>query len=134
MINGFVLSILWPSLIRLLSEDLPREAMGKSSVVMASTAAAGTIIIYGLSSLFAYLDNFKLAFYTAAVTETFAAVFWLLLYNKKAVVTETDNGELSGGAETVSSSAVQEPQQTGNKKRFFWHPCICYVSSRSELI
>ena len=42
MINGFVLSILWPTLVRLLSEVLPQKDLGKSSVIMGTTVATGT--------------------------------------------------------------------------------------------
>ena len=84
MINGFALSVLWPSIIRLLSEELPKKDLGRSSVIMGTTVAAGTLIIYVLSSLYATMNNFKLAFYTASIAEMSVAVFWLLFY-KKAV-------------------------------------------------
>lgn len=84
--NGFLLSILWPTLIRLLSETLPQKFLGKSSVIMGTTVAAGTLIIYALSSIYAAFDRFKLAFYTAAFVGMLVSVIWLLTY-KKAVKT-----------------------------------------------
>ncbi len=84
MINGFVLSILWPTLVRLLSETLPQKDLGKSSVIMGTTVATGTLVIYGLSSVFAVFNLFKLSFYTAALTDVIVAVLWFLFY-KKAV-------------------------------------------------
>lgn len=80
MANGFLMSMLWPTLIRLLSETLPEKYLGKSSVVMGTTVAAGTLIIYSLSSLYAVFDKFKLAFFTAAFVETAVAIIWLLAY------------------------------------------------------
>lgn len=82
LLNGFVLSALWPSLIRLLSESLPQEDLGRSSVIMGTTVAVGTVTIYGLSSVYAHWDRFKLAFYTAAVVGIVVAVLWLLWYPK----------------------------------------------------
>lgn len=82
MINGFVLSILWPTLIRLLSEALPQKDLGKSSVIMGTTVATGTLVIYGLSSVFAMFDMFKLSFYTAAFWDLIVAVLWIFLYRK----------------------------------------------------
>ncbi len=82
MINGFVLSILWPTLVRLLSETLPQKDLGKSSVVMGTTVAVGTLIIYGLSSVFAIFNMFKLAFYTAAIIDIVVGVLWICLYKK----------------------------------------------------
>lgn len=84
MLNGFLLSILWPTLIRLLSERLPAEHLGQSSVIMGTTVAFGTFIIYALSSLYVSLGNFKLAFYTAAFAAIAVSVIWLVSYNKIA--------------------------------------------------
>ncbi|MBQ9429009.1 MAG: MFS transporter, partial [Clostridia bacterium] len=39
MANGALLSVLWPTLIRLLSEKLPAKYLGKSSMAMGTTVA-----------------------------------------------------------------------------------------------
>lgn len=80
--NGFLMSMLWPTLIRLLSETLPEKDLGKSSVVMGTTVATGTLIIYSLSSIYAAFDKFKLAFYTAAFVEIVVATIWFLSYKR----------------------------------------------------
>ncbi len=80
MINGFALSILWPTIVRLLAEVLPQKDLGRSSVIMGTTVAAGTLIIYGLSSIFAVFGMFKLAFYSAAVIDAVVAALWLVFY------------------------------------------------------
>ena len=82
LVNGFLMSILWPLLIRLFSETLPEKHLGKSSVVMGTTVATGTLIIYSLSSIYAAFDMFKLAFYTAAFVEIAVAIIWVLFYKK----------------------------------------------------
>lgn len=82
MLNGFMLSILWPTLVRLLSGALPQKDLGKSSVVMGTTVAAGTLVIYGLSSVFAMFDKFQLSFYTASFFDLIIAVLWVCLYKK----------------------------------------------------
>ena len=82
MLNGFILSILWPTLVRLLSGALPQKDLGKSSVIMGTTVATGTLVIYGLSSVFAMFDMFKLSFYTAAFLDLMVAVLWIFLYRK----------------------------------------------------
>jgi OPA family glycerol-3-phosphate transporter-like MFS transporter len=61
MINGFAMSILWPSLIRLLSETLAKKDMAKASIIMGTTVAAGTFFVYVLSAVFVKI-NFKLSF------------------------------------------------------------------------
>lgn len=84
LVNGFVLSILWPTLIRLLSESLPQKALGRSSVTMGTTVASGTVIVYATSSVFAAFNSFKLSFYLAAFSDLIIIILWLFLY-KKAV-------------------------------------------------
>ena len=82
LVNGIVLSTLWPTIIRLITEVLPQKDLGKSSVIMGTTVATGTLVIYGLSSLYAVFDKFKYAFFTAAYVGLFVSLCWLLLYNK----------------------------------------------------
>lgn len=81
LINGFVLSVLWPTIIRLLSENLPKKDLSKSSVVMGTTVAIGTLVIYGLSSIFAIFSAFKLAFYVAAISDIIIAFIWYFSFN-----------------------------------------------------
>lgn len=88
--NGIVLSILWPTLIRLLSESIPKKSLSTSSVAMGTTVATGTIIIYGLSSLYASFGKFKLSFYTASFVVFTVAIIWLLLYNKAVNVSKLE--------------------------------------------
>lgn len=104
--NGIVLSILWPTIVRLLSEALPQKVLGKSSVIMGTTVATGTMAIYGLSSIFAAFDNFKLAFFVPAAVVMVVAVVWLLLYDK-SVSSATAERAGEAVAEVKSDNAVQ---------------------------
>lgn len=80
--NGFALSLLWPTLIRLLSESLATAELGKSSVVIGTTVASGTLVAYALGALFAFLNRFKLSFYAAAFADLLVAGIWLFSYQK----------------------------------------------------
>ena len=82
MLNGVALSVLWPTLIRWISENLPQKNLGTSAFVMGTTVASGTLIIYGLSALYATWHKFQLAFYTAAAVVAVVAAVWLILYGK----------------------------------------------------
>ena len=82
LVNGIALSVLWPTLIRLLSETTSRKKMARASVGMGTTTATGTLIIYGLSSLYAEIANFRYAFYTAALVLPTVAIIWLCSYGK----------------------------------------------------
>ena len=104
LINGFSMSILWPSLIRLLSETISKKDMAKASVIMGTTVATGTFIIYGLSALLAKL-SFKIIFYIAAGVLGVVCVIWLLLVSgfvKNAKATEAEEEQAQAEQTSVS--------------------------------
>lgn len=78
LINGLALSVLWPCVIRLLSECLSKKYMAKATVIIGTTVAVGTFAIYALSALYASFSAFKLAFITAAVVMPLVALVWLI--------------------------------------------------------
>ena len=80
LLNGFTLSFLWPTIIRLLSENVPQKDLSKSSIIIGTTVATGTVIIYALSSLFAVFATFKLAFFVAAFSDYIVALFWFFSF------------------------------------------------------
>ena len=82
LINGAALSVLWPSLIRLLSETLDQKVIGRAVVVMGTTVAVGTIFVYGLSALFAWIATYTIIFYTAGVLLPMIALLWFFAYPK----------------------------------------------------
>lgn len=81
LLNGAALSVLWPCLIRLLSETLPRKSMAKASNTMGTTVATGTLIIYGISTLFAEFNvPFQCVFFVSSAAVGAVAVIWLFSY------------------------------------------------------
>lgn len=80
LINGIAMSFLWTSIIRLLSETLPKEDIRRSIVVMGTTVATGTFIVYGLSALLSYLELFRATFFIAASLMVTVAMGWLIFY------------------------------------------------------
>lgn len=135
MINGFALSILWPTLVRLLAEALPQKDLGKSSLIMGTTVASGTIIIYGLSAVYALFDKFNLAFYTAAIAGILTAVAWLILYKKAINMAKSQRFEESfKGSETQNTKGITE-QNNGEKKLFYTSIYIlCFFAIGINLI
>lgn len=130
LLNGLSLSVLWPTIVRMLSENLPEKALSTSSVIMGTTVATGTLIIYALSSVFAAFDNFKLAFYTAAFSAYIASFFWLFFYNKAVSLSsrEKENEELR------EKEIIPEKGKTAfekNEKKLFYISvlilCFCAV-------
>ena len=83
LLNGAALSVLWPCLIRLLSETLPRKSMANASATMGTTVATGTLIIYGISTLFAELNvPFQCVFFVSSAAVGLVSVVWLLTFKR----------------------------------------------------
>ena len=90
MLNGFSMSVLWPSLVRLLSETISKERIGNAIVLMGSTVAIGTFLIYGISSLLVAFLNYHYTFYLASIILFVISLIWILNYNKLATPLETE--------------------------------------------
>lgn len=84
MLNGAALSVLWPSLIRTLSESLDEESVGRAVVIMGTPVATGTAIVYGLSALFIAFLSYKAMFFLAGIMLPIIAVLWIIFYPKLA--------------------------------------------------
>ena len=82
LINGAAMSFLWTGLIRLLSETLHKRDIGRAVLMMGTTVATGTFIVYGMSSLLTALGVFRLTFYIAGGLLLLAAIVWLLLFDR----------------------------------------------------
>lgn len=109
-INGAALSVLWPSLIRLLSETLKADYSPKVVVAMGTTVAAGTFAVYGLSALFVAIGNYCIIFYLASVILPAIALFWICFYDKltKACVAEKSD-------ESIVSETSEEKRNSKQK-------------------
>jgi OPA family glycerol-3-phosphate transporter-like MFS transporter len=104
--------VLWPCLIGLLGKTLKKEDMAKASMVMGTTVATGTLVIYALSSLFALIDSFKLAFFTPAIVVPIVALVWLFSFEKLTKKTEGDDGSLDEMA-GVKEEKIQKGEGQG---------------------
>ena len=82
LINGIAMSFLWTSLIRLLSETISKEEIGKAIVIMGTTVASGTFVIYGLSALFVAILSYKFVFITTSSLLFIVAIIWFSSFNK----------------------------------------------------
>ncbi len=129
MINGFALSVLWPTLVRLLSEVLPKKDLSRSSVVMGTTVAVGTLVIYALSSVYAMFNQFKFAFYTAAFAGCIVSVIWLTVYNKAVKMSKTEQSyEITD--QVKAKEQVREEHENESHKIFYISIavfCFCAV-------
>ena len=75
-INGFVQSMIWSPLVRLLSSWLPADRRLKACVNMNGTVPVGTLAVYGMSALLVYLGDWRLVFYTSGSLLIIMAMIW----------------------------------------------------------
>lgn len=80
LVNGFCQSVFWSSLIRILSCYLDGKNMKTAMLVMSTCVTIGTLVIYGISALFALFDGFKYTFLLAAALLTVMFGIWLIYY------------------------------------------------------
>lgn len=106
LINGAALSVIWPSLIRLLSETLDKENIGRAVVAMGTTVATGTFFVYGLSALFVAFASYTIIFFVAGVLLPLIAVIWFSAY-PNLVRTEKEQSE-----ESTLTSLVKTKKNT----------------------
>ena len=92
LFNGLAMSVLWPTLIRLLSESLDKSVMPKASMIMGTTVATGTFLVYSLSALFVKI-NFKLSFYLPACIFFVVACVWLFSCSSLIAKAKGENKE-----------------------------------------
>ena len=82
LLNGIVQSIFWPTLTSALASSLPQENLSKSVVIMSSSVALGTFLIYGISALLAIGGAFRYAFLIASVAMTMVAFVWFFRFDR----------------------------------------------------
>lgn len=82
LFNGLAQSILWSTLIKVLSTHVSDKRLPKAIFAMSTTVPTGTFIAYGLSALFVKLGIWQTVFFSSAVIMSVAAVIWLRLSEK----------------------------------------------------
>lgn len=111
LINGLCQSVLWSSLLRILSCYLDEKHMKTAIIFMSTTVSIGTFLTYGLSSLFALFNGFKLVFLVAFIAIIAIALIWFLFYGKLTFNAKLENtwgvSEKQDGAERIESKNKQ---------------------------
>ena len=116
LLNGAALSVLWPSLIRLLSETLDKKDIGRAVLAMGTTVATGTFFVYGLSALFVALNVYKTMFILAGLLLPSIASLWMISYPKLVKKQVEDLSE--------KQPLVQGEKREKAKLGWLWVPII----------
>lgn len=106
LINGLMQSILWPTLISVLSRTLHKKDLTKAVVAMSTTVPAGTFLIYGLSALLAISGSYRFSFLLAAVLMLASAAIWFVSYGTVFRQGKEERGDLPPTAATPASRGI----------------------------
>ena len=82
LLNGFMQSILWPTLIESLSKHLGQKKLKVAIIFMSTSTPLGTFIVYGLSAILVSFNVYEYIFLVATICMSIAGILWFLLYNK----------------------------------------------------
>ena len=108
-INGFVQSMIWSPLIRLLSEWLPTQKRIKACVNMNATVPVGTLAVYGMSAGLVYLGNWKWVFFTSAIILLVVACIWFIAISKIERQLDPVEEVLVNDSKEQQSSVTHQP-------------------------
>lgn len=110
LLNGICQSVLWPTLVLVLSDTMDSVMMKQAVFAMSLTVVIGTVISYGGSAIFNLFDFFRGAFLLGAVLMVAIGIAWLIGYD---VLT----AEKAGLAEAQAQAASPEATTAGGGSR-----------------
>ena len=79
-LNGYALSMLWPSIIRIIADMFEARTMIKCGVHIASSMAAGSLSAYLLASLLIRFIGWQAVFFVAFVLLLTICIIWHILF------------------------------------------------------
>lgn len=110
LLNGICQSVLWPTLVLVLSDTMDSVMMKRAVFAMSLTVVIGTVISYGGSAIFNLFDLFRGAFLLGAVLMVAIGIAWLIGYD---VLT----AEKAGLAQAQAASSEATSAGGGSRKR-----------------
>ena len=110
LLNGICQSVLWPTLVLVLSDTMDSVMMKRAVFAMSLTVVIGTVISYSGSAIFNLFDLFRGAFLLGAVLMVAIGIAWLIGYDTLTV-------ENAGLAEAHAASSEATTAGGGSRKR-----------------
>ncbi len=110
LLNGICQSVLWPTLVLVLSDTMDSVMMKRAVFAMSLTVVIGTVISYGGSAIFNLFDLFRGAFLLGAVLMLAIGIAWLIGYDTLTL-------ENAGLAEAHAASSEATTAGGGSRKR-----------------
>lgn len=120
LINGAGLSVLWSSLVSVLSKNLDDKHLPTGIFCMSISLAIGTFVAYGSSAVLNIFESYRYAYLIAFVCVAAIAVLWVLRYDaltktsasvgetsEKETATEVGNENVGGSPQRRFSERAQ---------------------------
>jgi len=106
LLNGAAQSVLWCTLIELISNKVPQEHRRRAIFAMSITVAAGTTTIYSLAALCVAAKRPFLTFFIAAAIVLAAALAWLYVTRVLPQMPTVRNTAPAAGGEKKSRAPI----------------------------
>lgn len=111
-LNGIFQSMLWPPLVRIMSQHLTREQYRKASVGVTVASSIGTIAVYLLVPFSIMVSSWRLSFVVPALIGVLVAFIWL--FGTRAYGDEAGMGGQETALQQENSKASNMP--IGNRR------------------
>jgi len=97
--NGFFQSLLWPPLVRLMSENMNDKEYSRYVLWVSSASSIATILVYIMVPFAINISGWRLSFIISAAIGLLVALLWIVgtLNVKEGTSKATPNEEKSGG-------------------------------------
>lgn len=113
--NGFFQALLWPPIVKLMAEHMPRRAYERATTLISVTAMAANVLIYALSALFLEVATWRAMFLTSALFSGVTVLVWLVGITKN-LQSERANGTVELAAGAITEGAESTLPQAGAKE------------------
>lgn len=111
-LNGFAQAMLWPPLVRIMTEYLPPERFSGTCALVTVAGSAGTVLIYLVAPLCITVAGWRSVFYICALCGAAATVLWLVGSSRVVKLVRP-----LGAADAGMSAVKSEAGSGGDKKR-----------------
>lgn len=102
-VNGLFASLLWPTIIRCISQGIPLEGRARAGVWIASTIPVGSLLAYWISAIFLQLTSWRGVFVACGIILLCGSVVMFCGF--------TSLGELNKQLQTGGKNKQKAPQQ-----------------------
>ncbi len=108
-VNGYAQAMVWPPIVRIFSDMLPKKTVIKCLTNLASTIALGTLASYLISAAMISLSGWKGAFILPSIILVTAAIIWVVAFSKIQLHCNLHGEFEHSDVSTVKSSGPKPP-------------------------